>query len=296
MSRTAVVTGVAGGVGSWVADRLATEGWSVVGTDLERPEASVEDIEFVAADLTEQGPTWELVQSADPDAVVHCAALPGVGHRPGTETFLNNVTSTYNVLVAAGTADARVVWTSSESAYGMVFADEPWLPSAFPLSEAEPLCPEDPYGTSKVVGEEIGKMVARQYDVPVASLRPSAVQYPGEYGITDARSAWSRENPWPHPNFWSYVDVRDLVGAVEAALDADLAGHEAFNVAAAENFQGLPTAELIELSFGDLPADCALPGEETAYDLSKANELLDWAPEHSYREAERADVAGPDWR
>ncbi len=56
-------------------------------------------------------------------------------------------------------------------------------------------------------------------------------------------------------NCWSYVDVRDVATAVAAALDADIGGHEAFNVAAAENYVGRPTAALVEEQWGDLPAE-----------------------------------------
>ncbi|WP_323171199.1 NAD-dependent epimerase/dehydratase family protein [Natrialba sp. PRR66] len=48
-----VVTGAAGGAGSWAVDHLATDGHEVVGVDLERPPREPATVTFLAADLPE---------------------------------------------------------------------------------------------------------------------------------------------------------------------------------------------------------------------------------------------------
>jgi len=290
---SAVVTGATGGAGSWVADRLADRGVHVTGVDLERPSDGRENLEFRTADLTEQGETWEIVHEADPDAVVHFAAIPVPTNDPGTRVFENNTMSTYNVLVAAGRNDAEVVWTSSESAYGTVFAEETWLPDYLPVDEAHPLCPADPYGASKVCGEEIAKTVARRYDVPVTSIRPSTINYPGRYYTPDQRAGYDGSDL--SGNLWSYVDVRDVVSMVEAALAADYDGHEAFLCVADETYLDRPLAEAVEATTGRLPEDCDLDGQRAGLSNAKARELLDWTPEHGWREAEDETVSGPSW-
>ncbi|TKX59668.1 NAD(P)-dependent oxidoreductase, partial [Halorubrum sp. SP9] len=40
----------------------------------------------------------------------------------------------------------------------------------------------------------------------------------------------------------------------------------------------------IEAAFGDLPADCDLDGDESVFDCTKAERLLGWGPEHSWRD------------
>ncbi len=82
-------------------------------------------------------------------------------------------------------AGRNFVWASSESAYGLAFAEETPLPAYLPIDESHPTAPEDPYGTSKVAGEEVAKMVTRRDGVDVASIRPSWIQYPGEYNCRD---------------------------------------------------------------------------------------------------------------
>lgn len=290
---TAVVTGATGGVGSWVIDRLADRGVDVVGVDLDRPSGTRANAEFRAVDLAEQGPTAEVILEADPDAVVHFAAIPHPLDNPGTRVFVNNALSTYNVLVAAGRADAEIVWSSSQAVYGALYAEEAWVPDYLPLDETHEFRPEDPYGTSKVCGEEIAKMVARRYDVPVTSIRPATIYAPGEYKTRPQREGFDLSNGELSGNLWSFVDVRDVARMVEAALAADYEGHEAFLCVADENYLGQPTMELIEAATGDLPAVCDLEGRQSALSNAKAKEVLGWKPTYDWGEA--GDESSPAW-
>ncbi|WP_158058344.1 NAD-dependent epimerase/dehydratase family protein [Halorussus halophilus] len=289
---TVVVTGGLGRSGRWIADYLARENF-VVCIDQTHPGWEIdahENVDFRAADLTDRGQALDLLAELDPDAVVHWAALPSPTRHAGGRVFETNVTATYNVLVGAGRADARIAWASSESAYGFPFADEKRLPDRLPIREATDLRPEDPYGTSKVVGEEVAKMVTRKYDVPVASIRPSWIQYPGEYNCLDAREDLEAGAG----NFWSYVDVRDVASIVAASLAADFDGHEPFHAAAAENYLEMPIEEALQEVFGELPADCNVSGDDGALSVAKAREVLDWEPDHSWHEAGDEEVEGPE--
>lgn len=294
---TVIVTGGLGRSGRWIVDRLADE-YDVVCVDLDHPGFEVdarENLDFRAADLADRGQAFDLVADLEPDAVVHWAAVPSPTRHPGGHVFETNALATYNALVAAGRADARIVWASSESAYGFPFAREQVLPDRLPVTEDHPLRPEDPYGTSKVVGEEVAKMVTRRYGVSVVSVRPSWIQYPGEYNCREV--AESGDLAGGAGNFWSYVDVRDVAGLVAAALDATdrgaVEGHEAVHAVAAENYLGRPTEEAVREFFDTVPAECDLVGEESALSTAKAADLLGWTPEHPWRDAVTADVDPP---
>ena len=294
---TILVTGSCGGVGSWTVDRLADAGHDVVGVDQRLPSGTRESVVFKTADLTNYGETRELVEDADPDAVVHLAAIPNPEHHAGSRVFENNVVSTYNVLDAAGAAGARIVWASSESLYGTVFAEEPWLPDALPIDEETPTAPEDPYGLSKVVGETIAARAARRYDVAAISLRLSWVNYPGAYETQRAREAFDAETATLSGNCWTYVDVRDVIDAIEAAINptTPIDGHEAVLITAAENFLDRETAATIEAVHGELPATCDIDGDESVFDCSKAKRLLEWEASYSWRDAEGVRVDGPEF-
>jgi len=134
-------------------------------------------------------------------------------------------------------------------------------------------------------------MITRRYDVPAVSLRLSWVQYPGRYKVSTGPeidpAAVSTST------FWSYVDIRDVVSVVETSLSADLDGHEAFNVHAEDNHLDQSTAAAFETTFGECPEPCAIEDDEAAFSTTKAERVLDWTPEHSWREAENESTDRP---
>ncbi|MFB6177672.1 MAG: NAD-dependent epimerase/dehydratase family protein [Halobaculum sp.] len=281
MTDTVLVTGGLGRSGRWLVDRLADD-YAVHCVDLDHPGFEVtptKEIDFSAADLTDAGEVFDLVTDVDPDAVVHWGAIPAPERHAGTRVFTNNVTGAYNVLDAAGRVGADVVQASSESAYGFPFAEELRLPERLPITESHPLEPEDPYGTGKVAAEEVGKMVARRDGIAVTSIRPSWIQYPGEYNCLD----WAELEDGAG-NFWSYVDVRDVAELVRRAVAEPPGGHEAVHAVAAENYLGRPTTEVIDDVFGAVPDDCS---------LATAERLFDFEPSHEWRTASEESVAAP---
>jgi nucleoside-diphosphate-sugar epimerase len=292
MSETVVVTGALGGVGSWVAEDLRTD-HDVVAVDLSLPDdRGTKGVDFRAVDLTEQGETFETVLDADPTAVVHFGNIPHEEDHAGGRVFENNAVSTFHALEAAGRAGADVVWVSSETVYGTHW-DDPDLPEYLPVDVDHPVRPWNGYETSKLAGEGAAERVTNRFGVSVLSVRPSWVQYPGRYQVTPIREAFEFETAENVGNYWSYVDVRDVVSLVRAALETDFEGHEVVNAFAPDNFLGVDTAEAIEAGFGDLPAECAVSGDESAFSTANARELFGWEPEHSWKTAEGEDIDGP---
>ncbi|TKD01970.1 MAG: NAD-dependent epimerase/dehydratase family protein, partial [Mesorhizobium sp.] len=78
------------------------------------------------------------------DAVVHFAAIPRIMITTDNEVFRINALGTYNVIEAAVKLGIRkVVIASSETTYGLVFANEPRNPTHFPLDEDYDVDPMD---------------------------------------------------------------------------------------------------------------------------------------------------------
>ncbi len=300
---TVLVTGGRGASGRWIVDRLAGD-YEVVVVDYEHPGLDVDPpphVSYRAADLADRGEALDVVSAVDPDAVVHWAAIPVAGTHPDGRVFGTNTAAAHNVLAAAGRVGARIVQASSDGAYGFFFADPTPLPDELPITESHPLRPEDPYGLSKVTAEATAGTVARREDVPAVSIRPSWIQYPGDYAcrsdeyVTDLDAGAG--------NFWSYVDARDVADLVAAAL-AGTSGddpavppgvHEAVNCVAADNALGRPLLDLLRESYDAVPDDCTVVegDDRSAYAVAKAEQLLGWTPSRSWREAADAAVDGP---
>ncbi|MGB9954466.1 NAD-dependent epimerase/dehydratase family protein [Haloarcula marismortui] len=286
-----VVTGGRGSSGRWVVDRLA-EPHDVTVLDRRLPDGGGHpEVDYRALDLTDAGSVFDSLTAIDPDAVVHWAAIPVAGTHPGVDLFRNNALAAHTVLSAAGRVGADVVQGSSDGAYGFFFAEETPVPDELPITEAHARRPEDDYGLSKVVTEEIGKAIARRDGISVASIRPSWIQIPGEYPCrapeyVDDLAAGAG-------NYWSYVDVRDVVDLVEAALAGAVEGHEAFNCVGPDNALGRPLVELMREHYGRVPDDCTVEGDAAAYATAKATAMLGWEPTRSWREAADEDVDVP---
>jgi UDP-glucose 4-epimerase len=291
---TVLVTGGLGSSGRWVVARLAETYDRVVCVDRDHPgfDAQGRDgIEFRAADLTDAGETLDLVTSESPDAVVHWAAIPVAGRHAGVHLYENNTLATHHVLTAAGRVGADVVQASSDGAYGFFGMAETPVPEELPITESHPLRPEDPYGLSKVVAEEVAETVVRRDGIRVVSLRPSWIQFPGDYACRDPGYVENRDAG--AGNYWSYVDVRDVAEEVVAALATDTTGHEAVNCMAADNALGEPIADLVESYYGNLPAGVDVFGDDSAFSMRKAHDLLGFEPRHSWREAAAEAVEPP---
>ena len=287
-----VVTGGSGKAGRAVVRDLVDHGFDVLNVDV--VPAPSADAPFLRADLTELGETIEALRGAD--AVVHLAAIPAPGIRTVERTFEINVLSTYNVFSAATLLGlGRVVWASSETVLGLPFgrlharnlldpAAAPGHvpePDYVPIDEDHPLRPHSSYSLSKVLGEEMARQFARWSGIPFVALRFSAIREIAEYESFPELSRDPHLNEW---NVWGYVDARDVAQACRLALTADVAGAEAFIVAAADTVTDRPNSELMAACFPSVPIRPGTGEHDTLLSIEKARRLLGYAPAHSWRQ------------
>jgi len=104
-----VVTGSKGRLGSVVVEYARAQGAEVLGVDT----IGIGNfVDYINADVTDLGQVYDVLHGAD--AVVHLAAIRDPRLYPAAKTFLNNVSSSYNVhLAAAHLGIKRVVSASS---------------------------------------------------------------------------------------------------------------------------------------------------------------------------------------
>jgi nucleoside-diphosphate-sugar epimerase len=83
---------------------------------------------------------------------------------------------------------------------------------------------------------------------------------------------------------FSYIHMADACSIARKAIEADYAGHETFWAVAGDTTADEPTADVVAEFYPDAEVREELEGHETLFDLSKAADLLDWTPEHSWRD------------
>lgn len=179
------VTGVAGFIGSHLADFLVSRGHRVVGVDdlsggsLTNLAGLLDDDHFslIQGDLRDDRVAQELVRGTD--AVVHLAAVVGVGVTMSDpfRTLETNVGATMSLLGAARRAippetrrrAPRILIASTSEVYGKC--------DGLPVHEADDVVFGGPertrwaYGAGKLVGEFMALAAHAQHDLPVVVAR-----------------------------------------------------------------------------------------------------------------------------
>ena len=172
-----LITGVAGFVGSHLAEKLLSQNYDVVGIDkfldnyprrfkqknLE-PSLKNRNFKFLEEDLLRLN-LRELLK--DVSYVFHLAAQPGVRSSWGDEFIQytqNNIMATQSLLEAGKESGVKkIVYASSSSVYGDT--------DDLPMREDGNTRPVSPYGVSKLAAEHLCYLYWKAYGVPTVSLR-----------------------------------------------------------------------------------------------------------------------------
>ncbi len=286
-------TGGSGKAGRHVAPYLAELGHHVTNADLvPLRHPGVADLRV---DLTDAGQTYsalaglatldelDLPEKPGYDAVVHFAAVPAILREPDSATYAANVVSTYNVLEAATRLGVpKVVFASSETTYGVCFAQGERRPVYVPVDEEHPTVPEDSYAMSKVASETTARSFHARTGSDIYGLRINNVIEPHEYA--DLFPAFLVDPALRRRNVFAYIDVRDLGTMVQRCLETDGLGYEVFNVANADMSVAASTQQVLERFYDGVEVRREMGRDETFYAIDKARELLGWAPTHSWRD------------
>ncbi|WP_166241166.1 GDP-mannose 4,6-dehydratase [Paenibacillus turpanensis] len=168
MEKRALITGITGQDGSYLAELLLEKGYKVFGLRrrtsvpiLENIEHIKNDIEFIDGDLLDMGSLINAVNISQPDEVYNLAAQSFVGTSWIQPVLTGEVTGVgvTNILEAVRVVkpDARFYQASSSEMFGKVVET--------PQKETTPFYPRSPYGVAKVYGHWITVNYRESFDM-----------------------------------------------------------------------------------------------------------------------------------
>src|SRR3954452_16824919 len=168
MPKRALITGIGGQDGSYLAELLLAKGYEVHGmvrrgspASLDRISHLARDISIHAADLHESDSLRRAIRQSRPDEVYNLAGTSFVGSSwldPVTTADLT-ATGAIRLLDALRTEapDARYYQASSSEVFG--------VPAEVPQTERTPLTPQTPYGVAKSYAPHITVTYRESYDL-----------------------------------------------------------------------------------------------------------------------------------
>lgn len=286
-------TGGSGKAGKHVIAYLLDQGHRVMNVDLvplDHPR-----VDNLIADITDSGQMFNAMSSyagldeLEPgngvpkfDAVVHFAAVPRILINPDSETFRVNAMGTYNVIEAAVKLGIKkIIIASSETTYGICFSDGKTNPGSLPLEEDYDVDPMDSYGLSKVVNEKTARSFQRRSGFDIYALRIGNVIEPHEY--VELFPDYFKNPEVRRRNAFCYIDARDLGQIVDLCLKKDGLGYQVFNAGNDHNGAIIPSKELADQFFPDVPITRELGEHEALFSNRKIREVLGFREQHNWR-------------
>ena len=234
MAKRIVFTGGSGKAGRHVVPWLQAKGYEILNLDLKPLDCP--GVNTLITDVTDSGQVFNALSMHFGFDGYRFRQGPGQGRRrrafrgdparaarrPTMRPSAPTSSRTYNVIEAAVKLGIRkVVIASSETTYGVCFAEGDKDFHQFPLEEDYDIDPMDSYGLSKVVNEKTARAFAMRTGADIYALRIGNVIEPHEY---DMFPKFLADPPSRKRNAWAYIDARDLGQIVHLCLEQGRAG------------------------------------------------------------------------
>lgn len=216
-SKTVLITGACGLIGSEVSLFFARQGFRVFGVDnnqravffgpegdtswsLQRLQRSIKEYEHRSIDIRDRGGILKLIDEVRPNAIVHTAAQPSHDRAAAIpfDDFDTNALGTLNLLEAARRScpESPFVHMSTNKVYGdrpntialrelesrWEYADEEFqhgIPESFSIDQSK----HSLFGASKVAGDVMVQEYGRYFNMPTCCLRGGCLTGPNHSGV-----------------------------------------------------------------------------------------------------------------
>jgi len=168
MKKKALITGITGQDGSYLAEFLLKKDYDIIGLvrrtstpSIKRLAAVIDRITLVSGDLTDESSLMSIIEKAEPDEVYNLAAQSFVPASWDQPVFTSDVTAVgvLRILEAVRAVNPKIRFyqASSSEMFGKV--------QEVPQTEKTPFYPRSPYGVSKVYGHWITVNYRESYGI-----------------------------------------------------------------------------------------------------------------------------------
>ncbi|MGO4379160.1 GDP-mannose 4,6-dehydratase [Pseudoduganella sp. RAF53_2] len=230
--KRALVTGLAGFTGHYVAQELRAAGYKVIGTAVPGHEHGGD---MVSLDLTDRAAVAAAVHELQPDVVVHLAAIAFVAHSDVEQIYRVNVMGTRNLLEALASAPKKpgaVLLASSANIYGNTAVEM--------IHEDVPASPANDYAVSKLTMEYMARLWMDK--LPIIMARPFNYTGVGQHEnfllpkIVSHFRRKAADIELGNLQVWrDFSDVRMVAASYRALLAAKPAG-QVFNISSGKAY------------------------------------------------------------
>ncbi len=248
---TALITGVNGFTGRYMAEELRTAGYDIVGLGSTSSQ-SIASSSFYHCDLLDRDGLVKVFKQVKPDIVVHLAAIAFVAHGDVDAIYRTNVVGTRHILdaiVQSGHIPRSILLASSANIYGNAIVE--------PITEQVLAAPANDYAVSKLSMEYMAKLWYEQ--LPITIVRPFNYTGAGQalnFLIPKIVDHFKRRAPDLELGninvIRDFSDVRSVVQRYRRLLESDAQG-EIFNVCSGQGHSLLDVLQMMrEISGHDL--------------------------------------------
>lgn len=295
----ALITGISGFAGGYLASHLLKEGFYVSGTYLFEESLNLlqdkDEFSLHKLNLLDEDRISEVLKIEKPDYIFHLAALtsPKKSFENPKDTFNNNISAQLNLFQGIkehNLNQAKILIVSSAEVYGLVSKEN------LPIDEQTPFNPTNPYAVSKLTQDLLGLQYYLSNRLRVVRVRPfnhvGPRQTPifvipafakriveiekGKEKIMKVGSLKSKRD---------FTDVRDMVKAYLLALEKGKEG-DVYNIGSGKSYEISKILEMmLNLANTEIKTEqdpsLVMPADnpELVCNYSKFHKLTGWSPQ-----------------
>jgi GDP-6-deoxy-D-talose 4-dehydrogenase len=265
----ALITGIEGFTGRYLADELKVAGYDVVGLAARSSRVHAEGV--FSCDLNDLSDVHGSVSRAKPDVIVHLAAISFVAHGDVDAIYRTNVVGTRNLLEAAAkltVAPSGILLASSANIYGNADVEV--------IDETVAASPANDYAVSKLAMEYMARLWADK--LPTTIVRPfnyTGLGQAGNFLLPKIVDHFKRRAPVIELGNIDVVrdfsDVRTVVNCYRRLLqrDSNFISGDTFNICSGVGHSLLEAIEMMKEISGHSPEIRVNPAFVRANEVKK---------------------------